>query len=53
MDLVVMQMEAMDLPGGGYRSTNPLQQVALHVRTIRDVYGKRPARAQPRLELKK
>jgi hypothetical protein len=52
-DLVVLQMEAMDLPGGGYRSTNPLQQVGLHVRTIGDVYAVRPRRAEPRLELKR
>jgi hypothetical protein len=52
-DIVVMQMEAIDLPGGGYRSTNPLQQVANHVKAISDVYGKRPSKVIPRIGLKR
>jgi hypothetical protein len=52
-DIVVMQMEAMDLPGGGYRSTNPLQQVSNHVKAIGDVYGKRPSKVIPRIGLKR
>jgi hypothetical protein len=46
-DIVVMQMAAMDLPGGGYRSTNPLQQVGNHVGTIGKVFGLRPAKVVP------
>ena len=52
-DVVVMQMEAMDLPGGGYRSTNPLQQVGNHVHQVVQVYGVRPSRVQPTVGLKK
>ena len=52
-DVVLMQMEAMDLPGGGYRSTNPLQQVGNHVQKIREVYGVRPNRARATVGLKK
>lgn len=50
-DVVVMQMAAMDLPGGGYRSTNALQQVANHVSMIGKVYGVRPVRVTPRVPL--
>lgn len=52
-DVMNLQLEALDLPGGGYRSTNPLQQVGNYVATISQVYAERPARVQPRIGLRK
>lgn len=51
-DIVVLQMAAMDLPGGGYRSTTPLQQVGNYVRKIGDVYGVRPWKVNPTIGLR-
>ncbi len=51
-DILVMQMAAMDLPGGGYRSTTPLQQVGNYVRKIGDVYGVRPMKVNPTIGLR-
>jgi hypothetical protein len=52
-DVVGIQLEAMDLPGGNYRSTTPLQQVGNYLRQVREVYGVRPNRVRPTVELKK
>ena len=52
-DAVVLQMQAMDLPGGGYRSTNPHRQVANYLQIVREAYRVRPARVQPKVELRK
>ncbi len=51
-DIVVMQMAAMDLPGGGYRSANPLQQVSNHLAKIGEVYGKRPGKVVPTIGIR-
>jgi hypothetical protein len=50
---LVMQMQAMDVPGGGYRSTVPLQQVNTSLTKLRTVWGIRLPRATPRVDLRK
>lgn len=50
---MVMQMQAMDVPGGGYRSTVPLQQVNTSLTKLRTVWGVRLPRATPRIDLRK
>lgn len=49
---LVAQMKAMDLPGGGYRSTAPLRRAQEFLRRASDVYGVRPPRAVPWVRLK-
>jgi len=51
--IMIMQMQAMDLPGGNYRSTNPLQQANEFARRVREAWSVRLNKAAPRVELKK
>ena len=50
---MIAQMQAMDLPGGGYKSTTPLQQANNFASRLRTVWGIRPSKSTPRVELKK
>ena len=52
-DIMIMQMAAMDLPGGGYKSTTGLEQSINYLQKMRTVYGVRPNRAKPTVGLKK
>ena len=51
--VMIMQMAAMDLPGGGYKSTVPLKQAQNFMRTMRTVYDIRHNKAVPQIQLKK
>jgi len=51
--IMIMQMQAMDLPGGNYRSTTPLQQADNFLQRMQTVWAVRLNRATPRIELKK
>ena len=51
--IMIMQMQAMDLPGGNYRSTTPLQQANEFARRLREAWAVRLNQAKPRVELKK
>lgn len=51
--IIIMQMQAMDLPGGNYRSTNALQQASNFASRLRAVWGIRPSKSTPRVDLKK
>ena len=51
--VMVMQMQAMDLPGGNYKDTTPLQQANEYLRRVRDIWAIRPSKTKPSLEMKK
>ena len=51
--IMIMQMQAMDLPGGNYRSTNTLKQASNFASRLGAVWGIRPSKSTPRVELKK
>jgi hypothetical protein len=50
---LVVQMAAMSLPGGGYRSTAAFQQADNFIQKMRNVYQLRRSKATPRVELRK
>jgi hypothetical protein len=50
---LIMQMQAMDLPGGGYRSTVPLEQVNTSLTKLRTIWWVRLPKATPRVDLRK
>ena len=50
---MIMQMAALDLPGGGYKSIEPLKQAQNFLRTMRNVYDVRRNKAAPQIQLKK
>jgi hypothetical protein len=50
---MIMQMQAMDLPGGGYRSTVPLQQVNTFLNRLQTIWGIRENQATAVVELRK
>lgn len=52
-DIMLAQMAAMDLPGGGYKSTGPMEQVVTYLGKVRSVYDARPKRVRATVELKK
>jgi len=52
-DIIGKQMAAMDLPGGGYRSTGPMEQTLNYIQKMRVVWDVRPVKSQPAVELKK
>lgn len=50
---MISQMQAMGLPAGGYKSTTPLQQANNFASRLGAVWGIRPSKSTPRVELKK
>ena len=53
-DFMVTQMEAVGLPGGGYRSTAPLEKVDLYLnQQVRPVFDVRRSKVQPNVEPKR
>jgi hypothetical protein len=50
---MIMQMAAMDLPDGGYRSTYEAEQAINYLNWQRRVYSTRLAKARPVVELRK
>jgi hypothetical protein len=51
--IMIMQMQAMDLPGGNYRSTAPLQQADNFLQKMRTAWAVRLNKATPQIERKK
>jgi hypothetical protein len=51
--VMIMQMKAMDLPGGNYRSTNPLQQANNFITRVGRIWGIRQNKTKPTVELVK
>lgn len=51
--VMIMQMQAMDLPGGNYKDTTPLQQTNEFLRRVRGIWAIRPNKTKPTVELKK
>ena len=52
-DILTRQMAAMDLPGGGYRSTVPMEHSLNYIQKMRVVWDVRPRKSTPTIELKK
>jgi hypothetical protein len=52
-NVMVTQMAVMELPGGGYRSTMPLQQAQNYLQQARNVYEIRRKKAVGTVELRK
>ena len=51
--VMIMQMQAMGLPGGDYKDTTPLQQANEFLRRVRDIWAIRPNKTKPNVDLKK
>jgi len=51
--IMIMQMQAMDLPGGNYRSTTPLQQTNNFLHRVREIWKIRQNKTKPSVELLK
>jgi hypothetical protein len=51
--MMVMQLRAMDLPGGNYRSTAPLQHTSEFLRRVGEVWMGRGTKTKASIELRK
>ena len=51
--VMIMQMQAMGVPGGDYKDTTPLQQSNEYLRRVRGIWAIRPNKTKPSVDLKK